>query len=108
MAPGPRAVRYICGRLVMVLTSAVAPAWAGSTERVSVSSTGQQGNGGSGGPAISADGRFVAFESEATNLVPGDTNGAEDVFVRDQLKGTTKQVSISSSGEQGNLLSSRP
>ena len=48
--------------------------------------------------AISADGRFVAFESDATNLVPGDTNG---VFVRDRLKGTTERVSVSSKGVQG-------
>ena len=59
---------------------------AGTTERVSVSSTGVQGNGpsGFGGVAISADGRFVAFDSPATNLVPGDTNGQNDVFVRDR------------------------
>ena len=54
----------------------------GKTRRVSVSSGGVQGNGDSFDPAISADGRFVAFESEATNLVPGDTNNAVDVFVR--------------------------
>ena len=54
----------------------------GTTRRVSVSSGGVQGNGDSFDPAISADGRFVAFESDATNLVPGDTNGAADVFVR--------------------------
>ena len=41
-------------------------------------------------PAISADGRFVAFNSDATNLVPGDTNGARDVFVRDRQTGTTR------------------
>ena len=47
----------------------------GTTRRVSVSSGGAQGNDDSVSPAISADGRFVAFESDATNLVPGDTNG---------------------------------
>ena len=56
----------------------------------------------SGTPAISADGRFVAFYSEATNLVPGDTNGASDVFVRDRQTGTTRRVSVSSGGAQGN------
>ena len=54
----------------------------GTTRRVSVSSGGAQGNDNSFGPAISADGRFVAFGSSASNLVPGDTNGATDVFVR--------------------------
>jgi hypothetical protein len=57
----------------------------GTTERVSVGQGGVQGNGDSGGiytPALSTDGRFVAFDSEASNLVPGDTNNWQDVFVR--------------------------
>jgi Tol biopolymer transport system component len=53
---------------------------------VSVSSTGQQGNDSSYDPAISADGRYVAFASFATNLVAGDTNGDLDVFVRGPLR----------------------
>ena len=73
----------------------------GTTERVSVSSLGVQGNFDSYGPAISADGRYVAFESEATNLVPGDTNGLTDAFVRDRLTGVTERVSVSSLGTQG-------
>jgi uncharacterized repeat protein (TIGR01451 family) len=86
----------------------------GTTERVSVSSTGAQANGhsglldGMGGPSISADGRFVAFDSEATNLVKGDTNGAIDVFVRDRLTGTTERVSVASNGTQGNGASTDP
>ena len=56
------------------------------TRRVSVSSAGAQGDGSSGGASISADGRFVAFPSNATNLVGGDTNGFEDVFVRGPLR----------------------
>ena len=59
-------------------------------------------------PAISADGRFVAFDSEATNLVPGDTNDASDVFVRDRQTGTTRRVSVSSGGAQGNGASFDP
>jgi Tol biopolymer transport system component len=74
----------------------------GTTERVSVSSSGGQGNNESGYPSISADGRFVAFQSYASNLVPGDTNGRADVFVRDRQLETTERVSLSSSGEQGN------
>lgn len=75
----------------------------GETERVSVSSSGAQGVGGrSNSPSISADGRFVAFSSFATNLVPNDTNGTADLFVRDRLLGTTERVSVSSSGEEGN------
>src|SRR5207253_921856 len=73
----------------------------GTTERVSVDNTGNQGNGGSGVVAISADGRFVAFVSSATNLVPGDTNGVADVFVHDRQTRTTERVSIDSAATQG-------
>jgi len=74
----------------------------GITERVSVSSSGEESNDSCDWPSISADGRFVAFASLATNLVAGDTNGATDVFVRDRLTGTTERVSVSSGGEQAN------
>src|SRR5215475_6744709 len=66
----------------------------GTTTLVSRASDGSLANGNSGKPAISANGRFVAFTSEATNLVPGDTNGFPDVFVRDLVTGTTSIVSI--------------
>src|SRR5438876_3336677 len=56
----------------------------GTTERVSVASDGTQENVSSHSPAMSANGRFVAFDSFASNLVPGDTNGANDVFVHDR------------------------
>jgi Tol biopolymer transport system component len=72
----------------------------GTTERVSVSSTGAQANGGSADGMISADGRFVIFASVATNLVDGDTNGLQDVFIRDRSAGTTERVSIPNSGGQ--------
>jgi Tol biopolymer transport system component len=72
----------------------------GATERVSVDSAGNQADGGSGKPAISADGRFIAFESDATNLVAGDTNGESDVFVRDRQTGVTERVSVDSEGNQ--------
>src|SRR5436190_1064825 len=83
----------------------------GATERVSVASGGAQGNGSSGligfafPPALSADGRFIAFVSLATSLVAGDTNGATDVFVRDRLTGTTERVSVASGGTQSNAAS---
>jgi len=76
-----------------------------TTERVSVSNSGQQANGGSSPGGISADGRFVAFSSGASNLVAGDTNGVTDVFVRDRLTGTTERVSLSNEGEQANSFS---
>jgi Tol biopolymer transport system component len=78
----------------------------GETERVNVSSSGVQANGDSGyGVALSTDGRFVAFASEATNLVSGDTNRASDVFVHDRNTGETTRVSVSSAGNQGNKRS---
>ena len=52
--------------------------------------------------SISGDGRYVAFSSDATNLVPADTNGYPDVFVRDRQTSTTARVSVTSSGSQGN------
>ena len=57
----------------------------GTTRRVSVSSNGTQGNRVSGWPSISADGQYVAFQSNASNLVPGDTNNMYDLFVRGPL-----------------------
>ena len=74
----------------------------GTTTRVSVSSAGAQAGGGlSFNPVISADGRFVAFESASPQLVPGDTNGVIDVFVRDVQAGTTTRVSVTTAGVQG-------
>jgi hypothetical protein len=70
--------------------------WAGTLSRVSVSSSGVQGNGDSMSACMSADGRFVAFISSATNLVAGDTNGQPDVFVHDRAYGTTVIESVSS------------
>jgi len=71
-------------------------------ERVSVASDDSQGNGESLGPALSADGRIVAFSSDAPNLVPGDTNAVRDIFVRDRTSGTTERISVASDGTQGN------
>lgn len=69
--------------------------------RVSMSSDSRQaGNGHSGNPALSADGRYVAFDSDADNLVPGDTNRAKDVFVYDRETGETIRVSVTLSGGQ--------
>jgi MYXO-CTERM domain-containing protein len=84
----------------------------GVTERVSVSSSGEQANGPSQAtgflPAVSSDGRYVAFGSDASNLDPGDDNGVTDVFVRDRLAGTTTRVSKNASGESANGPSQYP
>ncbi len=79
-----------------------------SIERVSVDDNGVQGNDVSASYGISADGRFVAFFSVASNLVPGDTNGVRDVFVYDRQTDTTQRVSVASSGAQGNGASNAP
>lgn len=78
---------------------------AGTTERVSVSSEGVEGDGFSGYPSLSINGRYVAFQSYATNLVSGDTNGTGDVFVHDRVSKVTTRVSVNSAGIQGNLPS---
>jgi Tol biopolymer transport system component len=80
----------------------------GTRTRASVASDGTQANGSSSNPWISGDGRYVAFESIATNLVSGDTNGTADVFVRDLVTGTTTRVSVASGGTQGNGASGDP
>ncbi|MEG4837866.1 calcium-binding protein [Microcoleus sp. B9-D4] len=81
---------------------------ANTTTRVSIDSVGNQGNNISTAPSISANGRFVAFSSEATNLVLGDTNNSDDIFVRDLLTNTTTRVSVDSAGNQGNKSSGNP
>lgn len=80
----------------------------GTTTRVSLDSGGAEANGASSAPDLSADGRFIVFMSVATNLVPGDTNGVPDVFVRDLQTGLTTRANVSSLGEEANEWSSDP
>ena len=80
----------------------------GQTSRVSVASDGTEGSGSSEYPSISADGRYVAFFSEASNLAPGDTNGVDDIFMHDRQTGQTNRVSMASDGTQGNAESRYP
>jgi Tol biopolymer transport system component len=72
------------------------------TKRISIRTNGAQGDGGSSHPAISFDGRFVAFESHASTLVANDSNDEEDTFLRDRKKKRTTRVSVSTGGTQGN------
>jgi Tol biopolymer transport system component len=81
---------------------------AGVTRRVSVGPGGRQADGFSVEPALSANGRYVAFTSFATNLVGGDTNGSADVFVRDRLDGVTRRASVGPGGRQADGGSSEP
>ena len=81
------------------------------TERVSVDSAGNEGNSFSGTPwgvSLSSQGTYVAFDSLATNLVPGDGNGRYDTFVHDRVAGTTERVSIDSAGLESNGDSGYP
>jgi len=91
--------------LVTLVTGLSLPAYAapGDVTRVSVDSSGAQANGGSRKSQLSADGRYAAFVSDATNLVPDDTNNVEDVFVKDRQTGATTRVSVASlTGAQAN------
>ena len=82
---------------------------AGTITCVSVNSNGKQGDQDSHAPSISSDGRFVAFDSAATNLTGGKCdNGFNHIFVRDQSEGTTTCVSVRSSGTEGNGDSFEP
>lgn len=80
----------------------------GVTTRVSVGSSGNEGNGDSRSPSISGNGRFVTFLSDADNLVSGDTNGSRDIFVHDRQTGITTRISVSSDGVEGNGDSFQP
>src|SRR5438094_9809728 len=87
--------------LGLVLIGSDVGVQASQTALVSVDSAGTQGNEDSGGPSISADGRLVTFASDATNLVPGDTNGARDIIVRALATGESVRVSVNSDGTEG-------
>src|SRR5205809_6001727 len=97
----PPTQRRVLSSVALVLLTVLwgRSAGAQTTERVSVASGGTtEGNDTSLGSALSADGRFVAFDSAATDLVAGDTNGVSDVFVHDRQTGTTERVSVASDG----------
>lgn len=77
----------------------------GTTTLVSRNSDGTPGDDDSYNASISADGRYVVFQSNAENLVDDDTNGNQDVFVHDLEANTTTRVSVSSDGREGNSTS---
>lgn len=80
----------------------------GTTRLISANSSGSQGNGGSYHAHISNNGRYVVYASDASNLVEGDNNNAKDIFLYDTKKGTTRIISNSSFGVQGNSTSDNP
>ncbi|HZD60363.1 MAG TPA: Ig-like domain-containing protein, partial [Anaerolineae bacterium] len=79
-----------------------------TTERVSLSSNGTEANHWSEYASINADGRYVAFRTYASNLVAGDTNNCEDIFVHDRISHTTERVSVLNDGSEGNGRSWEP
>ncbi|MCB0106379.1 MAG: carbohydrate binding domain-containing protein, partial [Caldilineaceae bacterium] len=90
--------------VIFLIAWGQAPLYAqsGSTEIVSVASDGTPANGASSFPQMSADGRYVVFLSDASNLVANDTNGLRDCFLHDRFTGETTRVSVASDGTQGN------
>ena len=77
----------------------------GETTRVSLATDGTQGDGDSYEGSLSADGRYVAFMSDGSNLVAGDTNGHTDIFVHDRESGETTRVSVATDGTQSDAWS---
>jgi Tol biopolymer transport system component len=80
----------------------------GVTRLVSVGVEGARANASSSFPSVSADGRFIAFVSSASNLVANDTNGTADVFVRDMRNGVTRRMSVRTGGAAANAFSDAP
>src|SRR5262245_15833809 len=100
--------RKLLATLLSLSLLSTAPLSSQQTTRASLGVGGAQANGGSHLPALSGDGRFVAFASGASNLVPVDTNGFEDVFVRDRQSRTITCVSLDRHGGQSNQESTYP
>jgi Tol biopolymer transport system component len=98
------------GFFLWLLAAAVSagPAFAAVIERVSVASDGSQAEYSSLAPAVSAEGRYVAFDSHASNLVPEDANDTTDVFRHDRSTGETIRVSVASDGAEANGPSQYP
>jgi len=96
----------LCALGVVGLLSSASPAQV--TTCINLAPDGSPGNGGTGGMAISADACWLAFQSLASNLVAGDTNAQDDIFIRARETGITERVSVSSSAAESNGASERP
>jgi len=104
MGAGVKRAKIAGFALAMLVTAVGAPSAHAATERMSIASSGEQGNdhsdGNTWGSAVSADGRFVVFNSAASNLVVGDTNAYWDLFLRDRRMGTTERISVGTEGDE--------
>jgi Tol biopolymer transport system component len=96
------------GLVAGVVAAPPSAAAAAPVERVTVDQGGGEPDGSSFDPTVSADGRFVAFLSQATDLVPGDGNGMADVYVRDRVEGRTIRVTVGADGGDSNGESREP
>jgi Tol biopolymer transport system component len=105
---GLAAVQLLFHSWARAETNHFASLGSGIITRVSIASDGTQANGGSGLSALSADGRYVTFQSNASNLVPGDTNSFTDIFVHDRHADQTSRVSVASDGTEANRWSQQP
>lgn len=105
----PSFFRIVASLLLFCSAMIPPPVNAGGVQMlVSASADGVEGNSGSWYMTISDDGRFVAFRSYATNLVPGDTNGEPDVFVKDVKTGAIDRISLTAAGQEGDDDSLNP
>lgn len=101
------AVAVLAGAMVILSGTSAAPApTTPRTERITLSSTGEQLQKGTGGPGLSADGRYAVFVTGDSQVVPGDTNERTDVFVRDLRRGTVERINVASDGTQADGSSS--
>ncbi|NOQ63187.1 MAG: DUF4214 domain-containing protein [Methyloprofundus sp.] len=103
-----RSLLYITAAGKIALSSALSPANAATTTLISSSTSATTGDWSSLNASISADGRFIAFESSATDIVNNDHNHLKDIFIRDTLENTTQLISRNSSGTQANDISHSP
>jgi Tol biopolymer transport system component len=106
VAFGSNASNLVAGDLNAVADVFLRDRVARTTQRVSIGAGGVEPNGASFESSVSSDGRFVAFASDASNLVPADRNGATDIFVRDRALDWTERVSVGAAGTEGNGISS--
>ncbi|MCH8243643.1 MAG: PD40 domain-containing protein [Planctomycetes bacterium] len=97
-----------CLLTVALLMATAHSCFGQATTLATIGADGSASDGNSARASLSSDGRYVAFQSAATNLVADDTNAASDVFVYDRMTGTTMRVSVTSSGEQADANSGRP
>ena len=97
-----RSAVWLAGVLVVLSAILNGSASAAEVSRINVNGSGMQADSASGQPAVSRNGRFVAFESSAANLVADDSNGQSDIFLRDRKLGTTRSISVDATGRQAN------